>query len=386
MDTQFAPPHPDPSASPAVPGGPVTRAAAEAWLGGICFRTGPPGRVGIELELLVASARGLSCPVPRRRLTRLAADLAGVVRHARVTQEPGGQIELSLFPAVGLEQALSNAGEDLAAARSVARGAGMRLLGAGVDPIRRPVRILDLPRYAAMEAFFDADGPLGRVMMSSTASLQVNLDPARTTPIATAADQDPREAFVRYALAAPVMLVRRPGARWSAPSGLTFGGWLDGDAAGTGLRPPTGQDLAYHLTTLFPPVRPRGFLEVRYLDAQPARWWRAAAATVWALAEDRRAGDQAAAAAEPVSGRWADAARYGNLAAVPADTSGCFYEQTLGSGDNRVPLIGTHVRAAAIRQARRQQQQRPLIRLLRAGRRVSDGTSARLRYFARQGI
>jgi glutamate--cysteine ligase len=62
---------------------------------------------------------------------------------------------------------------------------------------------------------------------------------------------------------------------------------------------------------LFPPVRPRGFLEVRYLDAQSARWWRVAAATVWALAEDERAGDEAAAAAEPVSGRWIEAARCG---------------------------------------------------------------------------
>lgn len=39
---------------------------------------------------------------------------------------------------------------------------------------------------------------------------------------------------------------------------------------GAGL--PTLDDLAYHVTTLFPPVRPRGFLEVSYLDAQPQRW------------------------------------------------------------------------------------------------------------------
>ena len=38
-------------------------------------------------------------------------------------------------------------------------------------------------------------------------------------------------------------------------------------------RPPTEDDLAYHLTTLFPPVRPRGWFEVRYLDAQHPRWW-----------------------------------------------------------------------------------------------------------------
>ena len=74
---------------------------------------------------------------------------------------------------------------------------------------------------------------------------------------------------------------------------------------------PTLGDLDYHLTTLFPPVRPRGFLEVRYLDALPGRWWRAATGVLWALVEDETAGDLAAEAAEEVAGRWNDAARIG---------------------------------------------------------------------------
>jgi hypothetical protein len=47
---------------------------------------------------------------------------------------------------------------------------------------------------------------------------------------------------------------------WSAPSGLTFRAWLQGVPK---LRPPTLADLDYHLSTLFPPVRPRGWLELR---------------------------------------------------------------------------------------------------------------------------
>ncbi len=51
---------------------------------------------------------------------------------------------------------------------------------------------------------------------------------------------------------------------------------------------PTLADLDYHLTTLFPPVRPRGYVEIRCLDALPDRWWPAVAALTATL--DRRPG------------------------------------------------------------------------------------------------
>src|SRR5205085_2790011 len=50
------------------------------------------------------------------------------------------------------------------------------LLAVGVDPVRPPQRQLRLPRYDAMEAFFDRDGPAGRRMMCRTAALQINVD------------------------------------------------------------------------------------------------------------------------------------------------------------------------------------------------------------------
>ena len=98
-----------------------------------------------------------------------------------------------------------------------------------------------------------------------------------------------------YALAAEVMCVRRPGAQdWSAPAGLTFRDWL----RGAGDRPPTGSDLSYHLSTLFPPVRPRGHLEVRGIDAQPGDGWMVPLAVTAALLDDPLAAEQAMAAAE----------------------------------------------------------------------------------------
>ena len=64
---------------------------------------------------------------------------------------------------------------------------------------------------------------------------------------------------------------------------MTFAEWVsDGHDAGW----PTVDDLAYHLTTLFPPVRPRGWLELRMIDALPEEWWPVAVAVTTALLDD----------------------------------------------------------------------------------------------------
>ncbi len=63
-------------------------------------------------------------------------------------------------------------------------------------------------------------------------------------------------------------------------------------ARGTALRPPTAEDLEYHLTTLFPPVRPRGHLELRMIDAQPGDdGWLVPVAVVHALFDDPEAAE-----------------------------------------------------------------------------------------------
>jgi glutamate--cysteine ligase len=144
---------------------------------------------------------------------------------------------------------------------------------------------------------------------STRQAVWARLDPGRTRapagaePVTAAsgrgsdADLDPRADWTRYALDAEVMCVRRAGSRrWNAPAGLTFRDWLRG-AAEPG---PTEADLAYHLSTLFPPVRPRGHLELRMIDAQPADGWIVPAAVVAALVDDPVAAELAMAAAAPV--------------------------------------------------------------------------------------
>jgi glutamate--cysteine ligase len=130
------------------------------------------------------------------------------------------------------------------------------------------------------------------------------IDPTRTSAVGG----NGRGAWVSYALAANVMLVRRDGATAALDRRLPFADWV---RRGQPFGPPTADDLDYHLTTLFPPVRPRGFLEIRYLDALPHPWWRVAASVVTALLWDHDAGERAARACAPVADSWCESARYG---------------------------------------------------------------------------
>jgi glutamate--cysteine ligase len=106
---------------------------------------------------------------------------------------------------------------------------------------------------------------------------------------------------------APVLCIRR-GDSWDAPAGLTFGAWADGALPDDR---PTYDDLDYHLTTLFPPVRPRGYLEVRYLDTQAGDGWIEPTLLLIALMSDPAVTDQALAIAQRAAGRWIPAARDG---------------------------------------------------------------------------
>jgi len=340
----------------------LTEDEAEAHVHGICFKTGPPRLVGVELEWLVRDARDPALPVPAERTFPAVADLtapavlpspAALPTGSMLTTEPGGQLELSSAPADSLGECVTAVRREMTTLRETVRRAGLALQGYGYDPLRPPRRVLQLPRYAAMEEFFDRTGPWGREMMCNTASVQVcldagldtaatggyrwrwrlahqigpvlvaafansslrqgrpsgwkstrqevwaHLDPGRTQSPPT--DGDPRDAYTDYALDAELMLVRRPGSpSWVAPRGLTFRGWLRGE--GIGERPPTVDDLTYHLSTLFPPVRPQGHLELRMIDAQPGDGWIVPLAVAWALFEDPRAADDAMAATEPL---WA---------------------------------------------------------------------------------
>ncbi|WP_308119535.1 ergothioneine biosynthesis glutamate--cysteine ligase EgtA [Streptomyces sp. JJ38] len=357
----------------------LTEAEADAYVRGICFKTGPPRRVGVELEWHVRDREDPARAAPPELLDAALAPFqpggtpGRLPGGGRLTREPGGQLELSSPPGESLADCVSLAATDLAVLREALAGAGATLHGHGVNPYHTPPRVLDHPRYRAMEAHFDRLGPWGRAMMRGTAAVQISLDagddgdgptgyrqrwelvhrlgpvlvaafansprwnghptgwastrqriwyhtdPPRTRP--PSAHHPPRAEWARYALDAPLLCLRRghdgPGADWTAPPRLTFRDWLRGDCA---ERPPTRADLDYHLSTLFPPVRPRGWLELRMIDAQPGDGWIAATAVAATLLDDPDAAAEARAVTEPLAARpsspglWLRAARHG-----PAD-------------------------------------------------------------------
>ena len=133
--------------------------------------------------------------------------------------------------------------------------------------------------------------------------------------------------------AATVMLVRDDSGFVPVCEPLPFAAWVED---GHELGHPTVDDLDYHLTTLFPPVRARRWLEVRYLDALPDPWWRAAATVVSAVLVDDEAGERARRASVGTEDLWADASRFGleheDLARA---AEGCF-EAALDAG----PRVG----------------------------------------------
>ena len=138
------------------------------------------------------------------------------------------------------------------------------------------------------------------------------MDSARCGPILGASGDDPGTDWARYALKAPVMMLNNPDA--SKTSAVThwvpFADWADGRTL-LGDRRPTIADLEYHLTTLFPPVRPRRWLEIRYLDSMPDDYWPAVVFTLVALLDDPVAAGIAAEAVEPVATAWDIAAQLG---------------------------------------------------------------------------
>jgi len=371
----------------------LTLQDAGAHIRGVCFKTGPPAQVGVELEWLVHDAADPLRPVAAARVEQALDGLAvpgALPGGSRLTREPGGQVELSSRPGP-LRSCLNEAAADTAALRETLAGHGLTLTGWGLEPFLDPARILEHPRYLAMETYFDRGGPWGRWMMRATAGVQVNvdagddgdgisgwrrrwrlahrigpvlvaafansplwhgrptgwrssrqalwtrLDPGRTRPPDDDHADDPRFAWADYALDAEVLCVRREEPEgWEAPAGLTLRSWLAGDCGlngSRGLRPPTTEDLDYHLTTLFPPVRPRGWLELRMIDAQHGPSWTVPLVVAATLLDDPAAAQAAWEATEPLcSGGlvpppqlWERAARTGLCAPELGKAAlGCF--------------------------------------------------------------
>ncbi|MDG4764720.1 glutamate-cysteine ligase family protein [Solwaraspora sp. WMMD406] len=342
-------------------------AAAAGYVARICFKTGPPSRAGLELEWTVhhrdqparpldltvlADALGDHAPrTIRPDSTHTPLPYGGVV-----TVEPGGQVEISTAPNRSLATLCRHAEADARTLTDRLTKAGLRIGRWGSDPHRAPRQILRNRRYAAMAGAFARQGTVGADMMCGTAGLQVCLDAgtqqqlsARWTaahavgpvlvalfanspyragrrtgwvssrmgtwlaldPIRTAPPDlgrtDPVDAWIDRVLDTPPLFVAEGADAWRLPGPVSFGEWIRTGSP----RPPTYADLDLHLSTLFPPVRPRGYLEIRYLDAQPRSEWILPAAVLWALFARDETVEAAISYAAPVADRWLAAARHG---------------------------------------------------------------------------
>ena len=300
-----------------------------------CTGEGGPDRVGLELEWLTVRTADGSQP----DLATLEAVMAATTPPAgsRLTLEPGGQLEVSAPPFAGIAESIAAARADAAALEAAAHSAGLTLLARGSVPQPRE-RLLHTPRYDAMEAWYDTRDPAGRWMMRNTAALQVNISTgppdrwhvavmAGPTLVAAFANSpapgwksarmgwwmamDPQYTvspadWATQVLDAPVMLIRVADDDFRAMTDThSFRQWItDGHALGF----PTENDLAYHVTTLFPPVRCRGWLELRMLDALPSPWWEVATAVAVSVLQDPAVAHYGS---EGTEGLWEEAARVG---------------------------------------------------------------------------
>jgi glutamate--cysteine ligase len=252
---------------------------------------------------------------------------------ASISLEPGGQFELSGAPLKDIHDICTETGQHLMEVKQVADQLNLGFLGAGFDPEwrREDVPIMPKGRYDIMRAYMPKKGNLGLDMMLRTCTIQANLDfeseadmvaKFRTSlalqPIATAlfacspftegkpngfltsranvwTDTDPDrtgmldfvfedgfgyERYADYALDTPMYFAKRDG-RYVDASGQSFRDFLEGKLPALPGELPNAKDWADHLTTLFPEVRLKSYLEMRGADGGP--WSRICALpALWA--------------------------------------------------------------------------------------------------------
>ena len=252
---------------------------------------------------------------------------------ASISLEPGGQFELSGAPLQTIHDICSETGQHLMEVKQVADQLNLGFLGAGFDPLwrREDIPVMPKGRYGIMRAYMPKKGSLGLDMMLRTCTIQANLDfdseadmimKFRTSlalqPIATAlfacspfiegkptgflsaranvwTDTDPDrtgmldfvfadgfgyERYADYALDTPMYFAKR-GETYVDLSGQSFRAFIEGKLDALPGDRATAQDWGDHLTTLFPEVRLKQYLEMRGADGGP--WSRICALpALWA--------------------------------------------------------------------------------------------------------
>ncbi len=237
---------------------------------------------------------------------------------ASITLEPGGQLELSGAPLRTIHETCDEFQTHLALMKRVCEPLGIVWLGLGMHPIHPVSELPVMPkeRYRIMRRYLPTRGSLALEMMFATATVQANFDYASeadmvekmrvslgVSPIVSAIfansslsggkasgfvsrrlhaweDTDPDRTgllpmvfapdfgyrrYVEWAIDVPMFFIVR-GERYEPADGLTFRGFLE---RGSGGVRPTLADFDLHLTTLFPDVRLKRFIEVRGADAVP---------------------------------------------------------------------------------------------------------------------
>jgi glutamate--cysteine ligase len=305
-----------------------------------------PGCVGVEIEWIPAQTEASPPgPVGVARSSQLLTTVPDVAAEGHVTYEPGGQIEMSPGPSNTVVDLLASIDTLETRLRACLKQGGVELFSSGVNPWHT-VDELGLqtpgPRYSAMQAHFDAIGTAGRRMMRQTAALQVCLDaggpttwfnrwrlanlagPALSAAFANSPLLDgnatgipgtrsciwqrvdssrtgfdgaqvgrdataARESYLSFALEADfIPLSDTFNSGDSVSQGRPFEELIADDSTCLDV-----SDAAHHLSTLFPPVRPRRHLEVRYLDALPSRWLPVAVALLASLLYEPHATNEA---------------------------------------------------------------------------------------------
>lgn len=240
-----------------------------------------------------------------------------------VTLEPGGQFELSGAPVETIHTTCAEVNSHLYQVKTIAEELGIGFIGLGFDPKYSIAQIPVMPkgRYGLMKAYMPTVGSMGLDMMFRTCTVQVNLDfesehdmiekfriGLALQPIAQAlfanspfkegkptgflttrghvwTDVDNRRAgglpfvfnkdfsfekYVDYAMDVPMYFVYRDG-KYINALGQSWRDFMEAKLPALPGEYPTMSDWANHLTTIFPDVRLKKFLEMRGADAGP---WR----------------------------------------------------------------------------------------------------------------
>ena len=248
--------------------------------------------------------------------------LADVTGGGAISLEPGGQFELSGAPLETIHQTCSELMAHLAQLKEIARPLGIGFLGLGMSPkwTRAETPVMPKSRYKIMTSYMPKVGSLGLDMMYRTCTVQTNLDFSSEAdmvkklrvslalqPVATALfanspftegkpngflsfrsevwrDTDNARAgmlpfafepgmgferYVDYALDVPMYFVKRDD--YIDVSGLSFRDLMNGKLPGHPELRATLSDWVNHVSTIFPEVRLKRFLEMRVSDAGP---WR----------------------------------------------------------------------------------------------------------------